>query len=64
MPPGIDNPAEVCYPPIKEGDFIVGVNSKPMSAFVEVVKEIRASTNTIELMIERRATAAPPSSGK
>ena len=56
MPPGVVNPAQVCYPPIKEGDCIIGVNGKRMSTFVDVVKEIRTSGATIELMIERSSS--------
>ena len=53
MPPGVVNPALACYPPMKEGDIIIGVNGKRCAAFAEVVKEIRASAGSIELRIER-----------
>lgn len=53
MPPGVINPATICFPPIKEGDLIIGVNGKKCQMFAEVVKEIRASGGSIELVIER-----------
>ena len=54
MPPGVVNPALICYPPIKEGDHIIGVNGKKCASFADVVKEIRSAGGTIELVIERR----------
>ena len=53
MLPGVVNPALICFPPIKEGDLIIGVNGKKCSTFTEVVKEIRAAGGSIELIIER-----------
>ena len=54
MPPGVVNPALASYPPIKVGDIIVGVNGKRCTVFAEVVKEIRASGASVELMIDRQ----------
>jgi hypothetical protein len=53
--PGVVNPAQICYPPIKEGDTIIGVNGKKCHVFADVVKEIRASGGSIEIGIERKA---------
>ena len=53
MPPGVVNPASICYPPIKAGDRIIGVNGKACELFTDVVREIKAAEGTIEISFER-----------
>ena len=53
LPAGAENPAMKCNPPIRPGDIIVAVNGAPCGTFMECVKMIKGSNDSVELSLER-----------
>jgi hypothetical protein len=53
MPDGVPNPALASVPPIKPGDVIIAVNDTPSPLFMETVKLIKSSGETVKLTLER-----------
>lgn len=53
LPAGAENPAMKCNPAIRPGDIIVAVNGAACGTFMECVKMIKGSNDSVQLTLER-----------
>jgi len=53
MPEGVPHPAKTAEPPLLVGDQVVSVNGNTYTGFKDCVMKIRASTETVTLVVER-----------
>lgn len=53
LPSGINNPAKKALPPIKPGDFIIGINGVRFDTFADCVTAIRGCIGAVEMELER-----------